>query len=68
MDSDINAKNDKQLTSLYAAIKKGNVDIVKLFLTNDGIDVNILNGRNKYEECTALCLAVDKGNVYIVKL
>ena len=30
-------------TSLYLAIEKGNVEIVKLLLTNDNLDVNIMN-------------------------
>ena len=30
-------------TALYLAIEKENIEIVKLLLTNDKIDVNILN-------------------------
>ena len=30
-------------TALYCAVEKENIDIVKLLLTNDKIDVNILN-------------------------
>ena len=33
---------------LYAAIEKGNVEIVKLLLTNNKIDVNIINIPNIY--------------------
>lgn len=30
-------------TALFLAVENGNVDIVKLLLTNDKIDVNIMN-------------------------
>ena len=30
-------------TALYAAVKNENIDIVKLLLTNNQIDVNLIN-------------------------
>ena len=30
-------------TALYHAIEKGNIEIVKLLLTNDNSDINIIN-------------------------
>ena len=30
-------------TALYLAVEKENIDIIKLLLTNDKIDVNIIN-------------------------
>ena len=38
---DINAKGKEDGTALYWAARNGRTDVVKLFLTVDGIDVNI---------------------------
>ena len=34
-------------TPLYAAIEKNNIDIVRLLLTNEKLDINIYNISNK---------------------
>ena len=31
------------MTALYAAVDKGNIEMVKLLLTNDKLDINIFN-------------------------
>ena len=30
-------------TAFYCAVEKGNIEIIKLLLTNDKLDINILN-------------------------
>ena len=30
-------------TALYLAVEKGNIEIIKLLLSNDKLDINILN-------------------------
>ena len=35
-------------TALFTAVEKGNVEIIKLLLANDKIDVNILNIINSF--------------------
>ena len=30
-------------TALYLAVEKENIEIIKLFLTNDKLDINIIN-------------------------
>ena len=40
---DINAKGENDDTALVKAAREGHTDVVKLFLTVDGIDVNIPN-------------------------
>ena len=40
---DINARGQWDGTALYWAARNGRTDVVKLFLTVDGIDVNIPN-------------------------
>ena len=59
----INYKNDDGKTALYLAVEKGNVDIVKLLLSCNKLDINITNNGK-----TALFLAVEKENAEIVKL
>lgn len=64
-------------TALYIAIEKGNIEIVKLLLKNEKIDVNISNrikwhesgtdNCNQYEK-TALFLAIEKENIEIIEL
>ena len=48
-------------------IRKKNIEIVKLLLTNDKIDINLLNMMNNYME-TVFYLAVDKGYTEILDL
>lgn len=72
-------KETYEKTALNVAIEKGNIDIVKLLLSNPKIDINIVSNeynyfsgnreilKEKYAK-TALFKAVEKENVEIVKL
>ena len=53
-------------TALYLAVEKENIKIIKLLLSNNKIDVNIINKSNK-DEKSALHLAVQKESVEITK-
>ena len=55
--------DDDVKTSLFLAIEKDNVEIVKLLLSNPSIDVN-----KGYGNKAPLLLAIEKDNVEIVKL
>ena len=36
------------ITALYLAVDKGNIEIIKLLLSNDKLDINIMNVFNIY--------------------
>ena len=36
------------ITALYLAVDKGNIEIIKLLLSNDKLDINIINIFNIY--------------------
>ena len=66
----------KKKTALYVAIEKENIEIIKLLLANNNIDVNIPNmedactggGDEKVWKRTALYNAISKNNNEITKL
>ena len=62
-DTDKNLIKTLDKGAFYLAVKKGNIELIKLLMTNDCIDVNF-----EFKGRTALHLAIEKGNVEIVKL
>ena len=62
----------KEMTALYVAAKNGSTDVVKLLLSNENIDVNIINVEREIDqfivEKTALCAAIEYNNNDIVEL
>ena len=53
-------------TALYLAVEKKNLKIIKLLLSNDKIDVNIINKSSK-DEKSSLHLAVQRESIEIIK-
>ena len=67
----LNTNDNACQSALHLAVMKGNVEIVKLLLSNENIDVNVFNHINEtdYEdENTALYTAVKNGKLKIVNL
>ncbi|EGO02939.1 hypothetical protein SERLA73DRAFT_176416 [Serpula lacrymans var. lacrymans S7.3] len=60
----VNSKNDYGFTPLSSAVNKGHVEIVKLVLARDGVDVNSEDNCGR----TPLSSAVYKGHMEIIKL
>lgn len=63
----IEVKKCVQQTALHVAIERGNIDMIKLFLKQNYIDLNkpkMTNGTHK----SPLYLAIEKDNLEIVKL
>ena len=61
-------KGFKGKTALNIAVEKNNLEIVKLLLKNERIDVNAPYKPNEREVESALYLAVEKENIEIIKL
>lgn len=40
-------KNNFQKTAFYNAVDKGNIEVIKLLMTNEKLDINIPNIYNK---------------------
>ena len=56
--------------ALHYAIEKENIDIIKLLLENEKIDINIisLSGAIEYVEKTPLIIAVELENIEIIEI
>lgn len=62
---------EMKITALNIAIKEQRIEIIKLLLENENIDVNaksFVRQKSQTEEKTALHLAVEKGNQEIIKI
>ena len=68
---DVNASNDKNLTALFMAAKKGNVEIAEALIAA-GANVNhkllVLSSQGAPAIYTAIMYAVDGGNAEVVKV
>ena len=61
---DVNSRDEENRTTLYMAVLKGDISMVKLLLKQPGIDVNNKESNGR----TVLHIAVLQGNVKIVHM
>ncbi len=63
-DIDINCKDEDGETGLTLAAKNNSLEVIKLLLSKEGINIDLVNGKGE----TALTLALEKGHIEIVNL
>ena len=74
VDVDVNQyykDNYESRTALFMAIEKGNIEIIKLLLNNDKLDINVINefyNGTYFVDETVLHVAIEKENIEIIKL